>query len=254
MKEERLVAAFDAAEPEDAVFERVWDALEAAYDADMAAAEDAGEDAAGSETAGQRENSFTVTAGGAAAAKRARNRSARWIPAVAAVLVLAVGVGVVLGSGATKAERALAPDVSEPAITEAVGNMPAKSYEMDGYTDSAMPAPEPSPNPASDTAAGGSEAGEVESFDGGLTFLTGEDGRRYSARTLMVAVDDAMTAAAKDALCTKYGVSLKYDWDQWIVVELDHDATVDELAQLFAALSTEPGVLEVEYDWETVAF
>ena len=35
---------------------------------------------------------------------------------------------------------------------------------------------------------------------------------------------------------------------------INGERTVEELAQLFAALSAEPGIHSVEYDWETYAF
>ena len=123
MKEERLVKAFDAVEPDDEALERMWAKIEAAYDEEAAEAAGAagaagagvapkagegGENSESSESAGQSGNSFTVTAGGQAPAKRVRrNRSARWIPAVAAVLVvsstgsLAVMPAVVLRNCAT---------------------------------------------------------------------------------------------------------------------------------------------------------
>ena len=226
MKEERLAKVFDAAEPDEAALDRMWAVIDTAYD-EMAAA--AGEGAAAEQ----------VAEPAATPKLRVHRGGKRWIPAVAAVLVLAVGVGVVLGSGAAKkSEPLLSSDTAAPVVTEAAGSMPAKSADMDAYELSNMPEPAPSPTPGADAE------------DGGVTFLTGDDGRRYSARTLIVAVG----GADAEALCAKFGVSLKYDWDQWIVVELDHDATVEELAQLAASIAAEPGVLEVEYDWETTAF
>ena len=268
MKEERLVKAFDAVEPDDEALERMWAKIEAVYDAEAAeaaaagvagegAAVKAGEVAESSESAGQSGNSFTVTAGGQAPAKRVRrNRSARWIPAVAAVLVVAVGVGIVLGSGVgTKAERAFAPDLAEPQITGASGTVPSmtsKDYEMDSY--SAAPVPEPAPN----APASASEVAESDDNGGerGLTMLEGEDGRRFSARTLILAVEDGVARADIDALCAKYDLGVKYDWSDtsMYVVELSHDATLEEMTQLFDALSAEEGIHSVEYDYEVVAF
>ena len=268
MKEERLVKAFDAVEPDDEALARMWAKIEAAYDAEAEAAGAAGAAGAGvalkaveggesSETAGQSGNSFTVTAGGQAPAKRMRrNRSARWIPAVAAVLVVAVGVGIVLGSGVTdKAERAFAPDLAEPQITGASGTVPSmasKDYEMDSY--SAAPLPEPAPN----APASASEVAESDDngSNGGMTMLEGEDGRRFSARTLILAVEDGVTRADIDALCAKYDLGIKYDWSDtsMYVVELSHDATLEEMTRLFAALSAEQGIHSVEYDYEVVAF
>ena len=235
MTEERLKRMFDEAEPDEATLDRMWAVIDAAYD-EMAAEEAGG-------AAGEGEGAAQAAEPQPQPQWRVRRGGKRWIPAVAAVLVVAVGIGIVLGSGAAKkSEPALAPDGARPTVSEAAGTAPEKSYDMDAYEMSNMPAPEPSFAPDA--------AGEAAEADGGITFLTGEDGRRYSARTLMVAVQDCDV----DALCAKYGVSLKYDWDQWVVVELDHDATVEELAQLAAALEAEPGVLEVEYDWETTAF
>ena len=264
MKEERLVKAFDAVEPDDEALARMWAKIEAAYDAEAEAAGAAGAAGAGvalkaveggesSETAGQSGNSFTVTAGGQAPAKRMRrNRSARWIPAVAAVLVVAVGVGIVLGNGVgTKAERAFAPDLAEPQITEASGTVPSKDYEMDSY--SAAPVPEPAPN----APASASEVADLDGTGNGtLTMLEGEDGRRFSARTLILAVEDGVTRADIEALCAKYDLGVKYDWSDtsMFVVELSHDATLEEMTQLFAALSAEQGIHSVEYDYEVVAF
>ena len=264
MKEERLIAVFDAAEPDEATLDRMWDFIDTAYDEMAAKAGTVGEGAdAGAGGANVESGAFVVTPGGQASRKRSARRG--WqLPAVAAALVLAIGVGAAfaLNGGGMKSERALSPDAAEPVVTEASGGASRKDFEADEYDAySAMPAPEPTfapepepaPAPEPNAAADGAAAGETESVDGGVVFLTGDDGRRYSARTLLVAVDEAMTSAQRDALCAKFGVSLKYDWGQWIVVELDHDATVDELAQLFAALSAEPGVLGVEYDWETAA-
>ena len=269
MKEERLVKVFDAVEPDDETLERMWAKIEAVYDAEAAeaaaagvagegAAVKAGEVAESSESAGQSGNSFTVTAGGQAPAKRVRrNRSARWIPAVAAVLVVAVGVGIVLGSGVTdKAERAFAPDLAEPQITGASGTVPSmasKDAEMDSY--SAAPVPEPAPN----APASASEVADLDGTggsNGGMTMLEGEDGRRFSARTLILAVEDGVARADIDALCAKYDLGVKYDWSDtsMYVVELSHDATLEEMTQLFDALSAEEGIHSVEYDYEVVAF
>ena len=231
MTEERLKRMFDEAEPDEATLDRMWAVIDAAYD--EMAAEEAGEGAAqAAEPQPEPQPQWRVRRGGR-----------RWIPAVAAVLVVAVGIGVVLGSGAgMKTQSADAPNDAGYVVYEVSSGATEKSseaYESDGAMANA-PAPEPTFAP--DSAAAPDEDS--------LTFLTGDDGRRYAARTLIVAVQDCDV----DALCAKYGVSLKDDWDQWIVVELDHDATVAELAQLAAAIAAEPGVLEVEYDWETVAF
>ena len=224
MREERLAKVFDAAEPDEATLDRMWAVIDTAYDAEAAAPDAAPE--------------VEVQA----PKLRVRRGGRRWIPAVAAVLVVAVGIGVVLGSGGLgRSEKAFSPDASQPMVSEASGTATEKSQEYDAYEFTNAPqaaAPELEPD--------GADAGMV----------TGADGRRYSARTLICTVADGVTRVDMEALCAKHGLSIKYDWSDtsMFVVELDHDATVDELAQLYAALEAEEEIMAVEYDFETYAF
>ncbi|MBQ3386425.1 MAG: hypothetical protein IJG53_03790 [Eggerthellaceae bacterium] len=221
MREERLAKVFDAAEPDEATLDRMWAVIDTAYDAEAAAPDAAPE--------------VEVQA----PKPRVRRGGRRWIPAVAAVLVVAVGIGVVLGSGGLgRSEKAFSPDAAQPVATEASGTAPEKSQEYDAYELSNMPQ---------------APAAEPDSADTGM--VTGADGRRYSARTLICTVADGVTRVDMDALCAKYGLSIKYDWSDtsMFVVELDHDATVEELAQLYGALEAEESILAVEYDFETYA-
>lgn len=93
MKEERLVQALDAQLPDEAAKARMWSAIEAAWDA--AAAEEAADQAA--DQAGEAAPGFTVVRGGQAASRRTKRYSWK-APAVAAVLVVAIGAGVLFFS------------------------------------------------------------------------------------------------------------------------------------------------------------
>ena len=94
MKEERLVQALDAQLPDDAAKARMWSVIEEAWEA---AAEE--ETATQQAETTQAAPAFTVTRGGQAAARRSKRYSWR-VPAVAAVLVVAIGAGVLFfGNG-----------------------------------------------------------------------------------------------------------------------------------------------------------
>ncbi len=239
--------AFDAVEPGEEALARMWGGIEAAFDAEVgegaaaagvvtaagaeAAAAVSEADAAGTAvaegaagTAGDA--GFTVTPG-------ARRRSGRpWTQAVAAVLVLAIGVG--LGFGVSAAVQQGAMQKSAELSGEEALYM---SSTFDDY----------------DAPVGSAFEGLEESAVLGTSrsVLTDEDGNAYSANTLLVSIDEGMTAAQKQALCDKYGLEIIYDYTiiNAIAVALDHDATADELAALKAALEDEAGVIGVDFDY-----
>ena len=251
---DQVRAAYDAFEPDEATLDRMWAALEARVDAEVATAggEGAaagGEGAAASEAGGEAAGAgagFAVTPGAKAPARRG-GRARKWVPAVAAVLVVAVGVGAVVAAN-NGGRGAMAPTSDSRAYEvvqsaeSASGAYPADDGDFDllavagedaDFADFADNAADAESAIAADNATADSAA-------------AGE----FSPRTLIVSVEDGFTAADMQALCDKYGLSITYEYDNFAMfaVSLDHDAADSEMYALITYLSAEPGVLAVERD------
>ena len=250
MMEDRVRAAYDAMEPDDATLDRMWDALEARVDAEVAAAAAGEAAAAAAAAAGEGEagaGGFTVTPGTKRPARQ-RGRSRKWLPAVAAVLVVAVGVGAVLAASGGRAMRA--SDESSPvfAVSQDKGTPSYEAAPMTADTNAYEMGEMPG-------MAGSAASDDPEEwFDGAEAAAPDTDGAErageFSPRTLIVSVEDGFTTADMQALCSKYDLTITYEYDNFAMfaVSLDYDATDAEVAALIDALSAEPGITAVERD------
>ena len=260
MMEDLVRAAYDAMEPDDATLDRMWDALEARVDAEVAAAAAGEAAAAAAAAAGEGEagaGGFTVTPGTKRPARQ-RGRSRKWLPAVAAVLVVAVGVGAVLAASGGRAMRAsdesspvfaVSQDKGTPSYEAAPMTADSNAYEMGEMPGMAGSAASDDPEEwfdGAEAAAPDTDGAEAAAPDTDGAERSGE----FSPRTLIVSVEDGFTTADMQALCSKYDLTITYEYDNFAMfaVSLDYDATDAEMAALIDALSAEPGITAVERD------
>ena len=84
----------------------------------------------------------------------------------------------------------------------------------------------------------------------GTGTIAGEDGRNYSARTVLITTDGKFSEEELSALLEKYSLSLVYDYDSFNIYALasNHDMNSKELNSLLDALRSEDKIIDAEPD------